>query len=68
MKLKDFLEKTNMSAAELARRLGVSRSTITHLANGDKVPSLMLAFKISNLTNRKVSIESWCVDQHTTSA
>lgn len=44
----------NLSQAELASRIGVSRQTINSIENGRYVPSTMLALKIANTFDRPV--------------
>ena len=43
-----------MNQAFLAEKLGVSRQTISSLENGRYNPSLILAFKIANLFDKKI--------------
>jgi putative transcriptional regulator len=53
-KLKVLRAEHNLSQAELAERLLVSRQTINALENGKYDPSLPLAFKIARLFNLKI--------------
>jgi len=46
-KLRQFREKKQISQAELARRLGVDRSTINKIENGKTKPSIALLERIA---------------------
>ncbi|QVK20081.1 helix-turn-helix transcriptional regulator [Mycoplasmatota bacterium] len=48
-------EELSLSQSELGKRVGVSRQTINSLENGRYNPSILLAFKLSNVF--KSSIE-----------
>ncbi|MDF2947268.1 MAG: repressor protein [Bacillales bacterium] len=45
--IKEYRAKSNLTQAELARRVGVRRETISFLEKGEYNPSLKLAVKIS---------------------
>jgi transcriptional regulator with XRE-family HTH domain len=57
MKLSDWLESRNITAAELARRLGVSRSTISKIIKGDRLPSVKLIQDIQKQTGGRVGFK-----------
>lgn len=46
-KVRQFREQKKLSQAELARRLGVDRSTINKIENGKTKPSLSLLERIA---------------------
>ena len=50
MKLKDFLDKKNMSMYSFAKLLGVTHQTISNIAILHKEPSLSVATRIEELT------------------
>ena len=52
--LASFMGKANLTDAELARRVGRERSTITKLRRGQAKPSLDLAVKIAALSEGAV--------------
>lgn len=55
MQLKEFLDTSRVSKARFARKIGVSRSYITHLLGGGiKSPSMKVAKKIVEATEGKV--------------
>jgi len=54
-KLKVYRAMRNFTQEELAQKLGVSRQTIIAIENNKYLPSLPLAFKISQLF--KINIE-----------
>ena len=47
MKLKELLKKKDMHGAQLARRLGVSRSLVSYWIKGNARPSLDMIPKIA---------------------
>ncbi|MDA8595268.1 helix-turn-helix transcriptional regulator [Flavobacteriaceae bacterium] len=53
-KLKVLRASENITQAELAEQLGVSRQTINAIEKGKFDPSLSLAFKMSHLFNLKI--------------
>lgn len=54
MKLADYLKSENVRATHLAARLGVSVSTVTRIAGGNRGPSLKLMRRIAEATNNQV--------------
>jgi DNA-binding XRE family transcriptional regulator len=53
----EFREKENVTQAQLAKRVGISRSNITRLESGEYNPSLMFLKKIANGMGKKLHIE-----------
>jgi len=53
-KLKVLRATRNLTQAELAQKLGVSRQTINAIEKGKFDPSLSLAFKMSHLFELKI--------------
>lgn len=47
-------ENGQMTQAQLAEKLAVSRQTIIAIESGKYTPSLLLAFKIANVFGRKM--------------
>jgi transcriptional regulator with XRE-family HTH domain len=47
-KIRQFRKRKNLTQAELARRLGVDRSTINKIENGKIRPSLALLERIAH--------------------
>ncbi|MEY8143037.1 helix-turn-helix domain-containing protein [Falsihalocynthiibacter sp. CO-5D18] len=60
--LKHHIIQSELSRQQWATRLGVSKSYLSMLENAKKVPSLVLAVKIENLTGGKVPAASWVSD------
>ncbi|HAK41683.1 MAG TPA: XRE family transcriptional regulator, partial [Clostridium sp.] len=54
-KLKNYRELNKMTQAELAKKVGVSRTTITELENGTKKATLKAIEKIAKGTNTTTS-------------
>lgn len=48
--LEEFFDKTNKTQTWLAEQLGVDRSYVSLIANGNRQPSLHLALRIEALT------------------
>ena len=59
--LRMYLQKTGTSQRELARRLGIDPSYVSHFIRGTKSPSLRLAAKIARETN--IPIETMLHEQ-----
>ena len=53
-RLRELRARYRMSQEELARRVGVTRQTITAIENGKYLPSLKLAFKIARVFGMKI--------------
>jgi transcriptional regulator with XRE-family HTH domain len=65
MKLHDFLstpQGKTLNQANWARRVGVTRGYFSQLVQGDKLPSLQLAYTIEVATNRAVTMQDWMED------
>lgn len=45
-----FLETTGLTRSELARRIGVPRSLVSHVLNGRRRPTLAQAVRLEHLT------------------
>lgn len=56
--------QTGLSRTQFAAALGISRSHLSALEAGRKVPSLDLAVRIQRLTKNRVPAESWVADQN----
>lgn len=54
-----FITSSGMSRTAWAKRLGISKSYLSDILNGNRTPSLELAGRISTLTEGQVSFESW---------
>ena len=52
--IRDRRLRANLSQAELARSLGVSRQTINSIETGRYIPSLPLAFALSEFFNTTI--------------
>jgi len=57
MQLKEYLDSRNLSFAEFAELIGVSKSCISHYVNKKRNPSLYTALRIREVTKGKVSLE-----------
>jgi len=55
MKLKDFLEKEGISNAEFAKRIGVSKMTISRYVRGEAIPKPDIMRRIVKDTKNKVT-------------
>ena len=53
-RLKEHRARANLTQAELAERVHVSRKTINTVENGVFVPSTLLALKLAHALNAKV--------------
>lgn len=53
--LSELRKKNGLSCQLLASRAGISRAAISHLENGRRKPSLMLALKLSAALNVELS-------------
>lgn len=53
-KLEELRKRNDLSQAELADKLEVSRQTIGSLENGRYNPSIILAFKIADYFNKAI--------------
>lgn len=60
--LTEYLQSAEITAAELARRLGTSRGYIHDLLSGRRKPSMKTASAIAAITDGKVPISSWVED------
>lgn len=58
----EFIQSSGQNRATWADRLGVSRSYLSDLLNGNKTPSLELATKIERATGGVVPASSWIPD------
>ena len=56
MKMSDAMQARNLTDADLARELSVTRSTVTRIRNGTRVPSLPLAHRIIEFFDGEVAI------------
>lgn len=54
-----YLADAKISQAQLARQANISRSYLSELVNGAKVPSLKVAMAIERATRGKVKAASW---------
>lgn len=55
----EFIRSSGQNRATWADRLGVSRSYLSDILNGNKTPSLDLAVRIERLTGGAVPASSW---------
>ena len=65
MKLKDFIttpDGAQVSIAEWARRIGVTRGYLCQLRDGNKMPSLEVAYRLELVTEGKVKMQDWVKD------
>lgn len=53
-RIKELREGRNLTQEELAKSLETSRQTIISLEKGKYNPSIMLAYKISKVFNKKI--------------
>lgn len=59
MQLQDYLVQFGIKQQALAEKLGISRSHISELANGQALPSLKLARDIELQTEGHVALQDW---------
>lgn len=57
MELREFLIKEKISQADFAKKIGVTRARVNQIANKKMNPSIVLAYRIKEETNGRVSIE-----------
>jgi len=53
-RIKELRENRNLTQADLAKLLGTSRQTIISLEKEKYSPSIMLAYKISKIFDKKI--------------
>lgn len=58
-KLRAWINKNELSDAEVSRRLGVSKASVCDWLRGEKTPGYSNARAISKLTRRAVRIADW---------
>jgi len=58
-KLSHWLDSSNMTRYELAKRLGVARGHVDKICNGERRPSLELAVAIDKFTAGAVPVTYW---------
>lgn len=54
-KIKNMREIANLSQIELAEKIGITQSAISHLENGDISPSIATLQKIANSLNCSIT-------------
>lgn len=59
MDLRSYLAREQLSAADIAPRLGVHMSVVYRWIKGETTPSVDSALAIERLTNGAVPVESW---------
>ena len=59
-RLLEILEKKSMSASQFAEKIGVQRSSVSHILSGRNKPSLDFIIKITNVFN-DISLE-WLIN------
>jgi len=62
MDLREYLFQSNLTVAELARKLGVTRVYLHYCLKGSRIPSKELLTKISELTNGQITKFEQLVD------
>jgi len=55
MNLKQYCEKHNITQSELANKVGIDASYVTHIIKGRKIPSVSIALSIEETTGGEVS-------------
>ncbi len=55
----EFIHTSGQNRAAWADRLGISRSYLSDILNGNKIPSLELATKIERATAGAIMASSW---------
>lgn len=61
-RLKEERERLDLTQAQLAEKVGVSRKTINTVENGIFIPSTVLALKLAKATGRSVERLFFLVD------
>lgn len=59
MRFQDWLKDSVFTQTEVAEKLGITQSAVSHLAKGRKNPSLELMLKIQKVTKGKVRPNDW---------
>ena len=59
MKLAEYLELTDLSQAEFAKGLGVSRQLVNQWCAGRQIPRKEMMLKIKKVTGNRVGLGSW---------
>ena len=59
MKLETWRKKQNLNNTQLAKKLRVHPSYITHLVSGNRIPSFTLLHKIDKLSGGAVSFKDF---------
>lgn len=63
-RFRGWFERAQLSAAEVARDLGVDASYVSHLRAGRRVPSLVIAARIEQLTG--IPARAWVTSEPAT--
>jgi transcriptional regulator with XRE-family HTH domain len=58
----DFIRRSGQTRTQWADRLGISRSYLSDILNGNKMPGLVLAAAIERETGGMVMAASWVPD------
>ncbi|KNF08526.1 putative transcriptional regulator [Gottschalkia purinilytica] len=51
LNLKKAREKKKLTQSEIAKKIGIARTTYTNIERGDKNPSFLVALKIKEILN-----------------
>ena len=59
MKLKDYIKKNKCKKTELARKFGISRTSLYRYLRGEFVPSKAVKIAIEYITTGEVARNDW---------
>lgn len=57
MDLRQYLTSRHLTQKEFADMVGISRTAISHYVAKRRIPTLLIAMKIKEMSNNKVSLE-----------
>lgn len=57
--LKAWRTAARLSQREVAARLGVGQTTVSHWERGDRVPRTALAVALEEMTKRGIEVAAW---------
>lgn len=59
MKLKEFVDKSLLTQTEIAKLIGIPRSSLNNYMSGRRTPGAAVIKKIEEITKKKVRLEDF---------
>jgi DNA-binding XRE family transcriptional regulator len=54
-----WIDREGLTREHVAEKLGITKSALNYVANGQRLPGLKLAFDIERLTKGEITARSW---------